>query len=346
MRAVVFAGPGSVEVADVPDPTVREPTDAIVRVSRSAICGSDLHFLHGKTPTAPGEVLGHEAVGVVEETGEAVGSVAPGDRVVVSFAVACAECWFCSRGQTNLCERAAVFGAGPFGGDLPGTQAERVRVPWADMNLLRVPAGVDDDRAVFVGDVLTTGYHAASLAGCGPDDSVAVLGAGPLGWCVAASLRSLGSDRVFLLDREESRLELAAAAGATPLLVGDRSAESALAEVTEDRGPDVTIDAVGAADAYRDAVAAVRRGGRVVVAGVYAGESVELQLGVAWARALDVRFTGVCPVHRDWGEVMWRVDAGELDPLPLVSDRIPLEDAPAGYERFERRIATQVLIEP
>jgi threonine dehydrogenase-like Zn-dependent dehydrogenase len=151
---------------------------------------------------------------------------------------------------------------------------------------------------------------------------------------------------VYLLDREPGRLELAAAAGATPIHVGERSAESVLAEVTQDRGPDLAIDAVGAADAYRQASAIVRRGGRVVVAGVYAGESVELQLGVAWARAIEIRFTGVCPVHADWREVMERVRAGKVDPLPLVSDRIKLEDAPGGYERFDRRIATKVLIEP
>jgi threonine dehydrogenase-like Zn-dependent dehydrogenase len=346
MRAVVFVEPGRVEVADVPDPALLEPSDAIVRVTRSAICGSDLHQLHGKTPTAPGSVLGHEAVGVVEAAGTAVGSFGPGDRVVLSFAVACGACWFCRRDETNLCEHAAVFGSGPFGGNLPGTQAEAVRVPWADVNLLAIPPEIDDDAAVFVGDVLTTGFHAASLAGVSAGDVVAVLGAGPLGWCVAASLRSFGCDRVFLLDREPGRLELAEAAGATPVLVGERSAESALAEVTDDRGADVAIDAVGAADAYRDAMTLVRRGGRVVVAGVYAGESVELQLGVAWARALDVRFTGVCPVHRAWNEVARLVRAGILDPVPLVSERIPIEDAPHGYERFARRIASKVLLEP
>lgn len=346
MRAVVFVERGRVEIADVPEPVVREPTDALVRVTRAAICGSDLHFLHGKTPTAPGEVLGHEAVGVVEAVGDEVDSFRPGERVVLSFAVACGRCWFCARDETNLCERAAVFGAGPFGGNLPGTQAEMVRVPWADVNLLSVPAGVDDDRAVFVGDVLTTGLHAASLAEAGPEDVVAVFGAGPLGWCAAASLRAFGVERVFLLDLEPRRLMLAADAGATPLHVGERSAESALAEFTDDRGADVAIDAVGAPDAYLAATMVVRRGGRVVVAGVYAGESVELQLGVAWARALDVRFTGICPVHRNWHQVMRRVEAGELDPLPLVSDRIPLEDAPSGYERFDRREATKVLIEP
>jgi len=346
MRAVVFAAPGRVEVDEVPSPAIEEPTDALVRVTRAAICGSDLHFLHGKTPTAPGAVLGHEAVGVVENAGAEVASTQTGERVVVSFAVACGVCWFCVHEQTNLCERAAVFGAGPFGGDLAGTQAEMVRVPWADVNLLGVPDAVDDDRAIFAGDVLTTGYHAATLAEARPGDVVAVLGAGPLGWSCAASLRALGVERVFLLDREPSRLALASAIGSVPVHVGERSAESALAEATDDRGADVVIDAVGSVEAYRSAMTVVRRGGRVVVAGVYAGESVELQLGVAWARSLDVRFTGVCPVHRHWREVMRLLEAGTLDPLPLVSDRVRLDDAPAGYDRFDRRLATKVLIEP
>ena len=221
-----------------------------------------------------------------------------------------------------------------------------VRVPWADVNLLPVPASVDDDRAVFVGDVLTTGFHAASLAGAAAGDVVAVFGAGPVGWCTASSLRMLGADTVYLLDLERSRLALAGEAGATPVHVGERSAESALAEVTADRGADVAIDAVGAIDAYRAATTVVRRGGRVVVAGVYAGESVELQLGVAWARALDVRYTGVCPVHAHWRHVMRALESGALDPIPLVSDRVSLEEAPRGYERFDRRAATKVLIQP
>jgi threonine dehydrogenase-like Zn-dependent dehydrogenase len=346
MRAVVFARPGVVEVANVPPPAIEHPGDALVRVMRAAICGSDLHSLHGKTPTAVGTVLGHEAVGVVQTVGAAVTSVRPGQRVVVSFAVACGACWFCAREQTNLCEHAAVFGAGPFGGDLAGTQAEMVRVPWADVNLLAVPDAVDDERAIFAGDVLTTGFHAATLAGARSDDVVAVLGAGPLGWSCAASLRALGVERVFLLDREPRRLALASALGAVPVHVGERSAESALAEATDDRGADVAIDAVGSVEGYRAATTIVRRGGRVVVAGVYAGESVELQLGVAWARALDMRFTGVCPVHRHWHEVMRLLEAGTLDPVPLVSDRIRLDDAPPGYERFDRRLATKVLIEP
>ena len=144
MRAVVFAEVGRVEVADVPAPVVQRPTDAIVRVTRTAICGSDLHFVHGKAPIERGSVLGHEAVGVVESIGGDVTGVRPGDRVVVSFHIACGSCWFCRRGETALCEDHAILGAGPFGGDLPGAQAERVRVPFADTNLLAIPDAVDD----------------------------------------------------------------------------------------------------------------------------------------------------------------------------------------------------------
>ncbi len=217
---------------------------------------------------------------------------------MLSFAVACGHCWFCERGETNLCEHAAVFGAGPFGGNLQGTQAEMVRVPWADVNLLAVPAGVDDDRAVFVGDVLTTGFHAASLAGARPDDVVAVFGAGPVGWCAASSLRALGVERVFLLDREPTRLALALKRARCRCTSGSRARRAPWRRPRMTAAPTWRSTRWAAVDAYVAATTLVRRGGRVVVAGVYAGESVELQLGVAWARALDIRFTGVCPVHR------------------------------------------------
>ena len=202
-------------------------------------------------------------------------------------------------------------------------------MPWADVNLLPVPDAVTDERAVFVGDVLTTGFHAAAMAEAADDDLVAIVGAGPVGWCCGRRRSSrTAPDRVVVLDREPARLALAEALGATPVHVGERSAETALAEMTDDRGADVVIDAVGSVEAYRSASTIVRRGGRVVVAGVYAGESVELQLGVAWARALELRFTGVCPVHGTGGEAMAEVEAGSLDPTPLVSHRLPLEEAP------------------
>jgi threonine dehydrogenase-like Zn-dependent dehydrogenase len=346
VRAVVFVDTGRVRVADVPDPEPLEPTDAVVRVTRSAICGSDLHFFHLKAPVAPGDVMGHEAVGVVEAVGPEVSLVAPGDRVVVSFTIACGSCWFCRRGQTQLCERSAILGAGTFGGDLPGAQAERVRVPWADVNLLPVPHDVDEERALFVGDILTTAWYAASVAGARSEDVVAVIGAGPVGILCVQALRARGVEHVIALDREPQRLILAGAAGALTVDVGTRNPQTALEAFTEGRGADVALDAVGHTNAFDSALRIVRRGGRVVIVGMYAGETVPLQLGVAWARALDLRFAGICPVHAWWREAMAEVQAGRMDPLPLVSHRLTLEDAPLGYELFDRREALKVLLAP
>jgi alcohol dehydrogenase len=346
MRAVVFDHEGAVRVADVPEPVLQGPRDAVVRVTRAAVCGSDLHFLHLKAPIDPGEVMGHEAVGVVEAVGEGVTAVAPGDRVVVAFHAACGVCWFCQRGETALCEDFANFGAGAFSGGLAGTQAERVRVPAADLNLLPIPDEVDDEAAIFVGDVLTTGVYAAALAGPSSHDVVAVIGAGPVGVCTIQALRAGGAGRVVALDREADRLALAAAAGAETVDVDDRNPEMALASITGDRGADVVIEAVGHPTAFDTALAVVRRGGRLVVVGMYAGEQVELQLGVWWARQLEVRFAGVCPVHTYWRRAMDGLVRGALDPRPLISHRLSLEDAPEAYALFDARTATKVLLAP
>jgi threonine dehydrogenase-like Zn-dependent dehydrogenase len=346
MRAVVFDEVGRVRVADVPEPVVERPGDAVVRVTRSAVCGSDMHLYHGKAPMLPGEGLGHEAVGIVEAVGPAVTRFAPGDRVVVAFDIACGACWFCARGQTQLCEDFANFGAGAFGGGMPGAQAERLRVPSADVNLLTVPGGVDEEAALFVGDVLTTGYYAASIAGAGPGDTVAVVGLGPVGYCTVQALLALGVERVLGLDREPSRLALAEAAGAQPVDVGASNPANAVAEATDGRGADVVLEAVGHPDAFETAARTVRRGGRIVVVGMYAGETVELQLGVWWARAIDLRFAGICPVHAWWERAMDALASGRLDPMPLVSHRLPLEEAPRAYELFDRREATKVLLLP
>jgi threonine dehydrogenase-like Zn-dependent dehydrogenase len=346
VRAVVFAGEALVRVDDVPEPDLRAPGDAIVRVTTTAICGSDLHFLHGKAPIDPGEVLGHEAVGVVERVGADVTRVGAGDRVVASFHVACGRCWFCRHGQTGLCDDDAILGAGPFGGGLAGAQAELVRIPGADVNLLPIPDAVDDERAVFVGDVLSTGVYAATLAAASPDDTVAVLGMGPVGFCTVQALLAGGVATVYALDVDPARVRLADAAGAIAIDAGRTNPEMALARATEDRGADVVIDAVGAPAAYESALGIVRRGGRVVVVGIYAGEVVELQLGVYWARSVDVRFAGLCPVHAYWERAMALVAEGRVDPLPLVSHRLSLEEAPKGYELFDRREASKVLLRP
>lgn len=346
MRAVVFDAVGRVGVRQVPDPKLSGSDGALVRVTRSAICGSDLHFLHGKAPLERGDILGHEAVGVVEAVGSDVTGVMTGDRVVAAFDLACGACWFCARGQTQLCEASRALGAGIFGGGVAGAQAELVAVPAADVNLLPIPDGVGDEAALFVGDVLTTGYTAAVLGEAASDELVAIVGAGPLGLCAAMSAGVLGAGRVLVFDREDSRLDLAERMGMEAIDVRARDPQIAAAEATRDRGADVVIEAVGSPAAYETAIGVVRRGGRVIVAGMYAGERVELQLGVYWARALQIVFTGLCPVHARWSRVMDEVATGRLDPRPLISHRLPLDDAAEGYRLFDTHEATKVMLIP
>jgi len=345
MRAVVYRDVRRVEVADVPDPALVEPSDAIVRVTRTAICGSDLHLYHGKAPLEPGDTIGHEAVGVVESVGSGVERFAPGDRVVVAFDIACGACWFCRIGQTQLCEDFGFLGYGLFGGGLGGAQAELLRVPFADVNMLHVPSGMDDERAMFIGDTLTTGVYAAGIAGIRDGDTVAVVGAGPVGFFCAQAARA-GAGQVLALELDPARLALAERIGAIPIDVSARNAQTAVYERTEGRGADVVIEAVGTLSSFDGALDVVRRGGIVVIVGVYASEIVQAQLGVWWIRALQLRFAGTTPIHAWWERAMTEVEAGRMDPLPLVSHRLPLEEAALGYELFDSKRATKVLLEP
>jgi 2-desacetyl-2-hydroxyethyl bacteriochlorophyllide A dehydrogenase len=348
VKAVVYEGVGSVAVREVPDATVETPSDAVIRVTTAAICGSDLHFFHGKAPLYPGDTIGHEAVGVVENLGADVSRFSVGQRVVVAFDIACGTCWFCKRGQTQLCEDFANLGAGMFGGGLGGAQAELVRVPHADFNLLAVPEGMEDERAIFVGDVLTTGYYGASIAGIREGDTVAVVGAGPVGYLCARSAVMRGAAKVVVLDREAERLALVT--GASPAIVAvnvdEQNPHMALSEATDGRGADVAIEAAGNPEAFDTALDAVRRGGIVCVVGMFSGEQVEAPLGVWWARALDIRFAGICPVHAWWEETMGHVEAGRIDPTPLISHALSLDEAVLGYELFSSRRATKVLLKP
>lgn len=346
MRAVVFEDVGKVKVDEVPDPSIEEPGDAVVRVTRAAICGSDLHFYHGKAPLLPGEQIGHEGVGVVEEVGDEVSSVRPGDRVVLAFNAVCGDCWFCRRGQHSLCAEFKNLGTGVTGGGLGGTQAERIRMPGADLNLLRIPEGMDDEQALFVGDILTTGVYGAGIAGIQPGDTVAVVGAGPVGFFAAQAARAHDPGQVLVLDMMADRLDLVEKVGATPINVEEKNAETAVDALTEGRGADVVIEAVGAVPAFQSAIDVVRRGGTICVVGMYVTESTELQLGIAWFRQLKILFSGVCPIHAWWDRAIEAVADGTIDPLPIISHRLPLEEAPKGYDLFDRREATKVVLTP
>jgi threonine dehydrogenase-like Zn-dependent dehydrogenase len=346
MRAVVYEDVEQVRVDDLPDPKLEEPGDAMIRVTTAAICGSDLHFYHGKAPLMQGDLLGHEGVGVVEEVGAEVERFSAGDRVVIAFNIVCGHCWFCRHGQHSLCEEFRNLGAGMFGGQLGGTQAERVRVPNADVNLLKIPEGMEDERAVFVGDILTTGYYGAAIAGIRPGESVAVVGAGPVGFFAAQAARLHDPRQVLVLDMQPDRLDLLERMGFTPVDVGSSNAQSAVYERTEGRGADVVIEAVGAVPAFETAVDVVRRGGTVAVIGMYVSESTELQLGVVWTRMLRFVFGGICPIHAWWERAMEAVAEGKIDPLPIVSHTMSLDEAPRGYELFDAKEATKVLLKP
>lgn len=342
----MFEGVGAVAVREVADPSIEDQGDAIVRVTTSAICGSDLHFFHGKAPMSPGDGIGHEGVGVVEEVGSEVRRFRHGDRVVIAFDIVCGDCWFCRRGQTSLCEDFRNLGAGPFAGGLGGVQAERVRVPFADTNLLGIPDGMEDERALFVGDILTTGYYGAAIAGIGPTDTVAVVGVGPVGFFCVQGAQVHGAKEVLALDPDHERLALAEKMGAVPIDVGTDQPRATVERVTDGRGADVVIEAVGHPAAYETATRIVRRGGRVCVVGMYVTEKAEIPLGIYWSRALDIRFAGICPVHAWWEEALNAVRAGKIDPLPIISHRLALADAARGYELFDSKEATKVVLTP
>ncbi|HEX8099539.1 MAG TPA: alcohol dehydrogenase catalytic domain-containing protein [Actinomycetota bacterium] len=346
MKAVVYEDVRQVKVDDVPDATVEDPQDAVVRVSAAGICGSDLHFYSGKAPLMPGETIGHEAVGVVEDVGPEVKGFKAGDRVVIAFDIACGHCWFCQHGQSSLCEEFRNLGAGMFGGGLGGAQAELVRIPYADTNLLRIPEGVEDERALFVGDILTTAYYGAAIAGIEPGDTVAVVGAGPVGFFCAQAAKLHDPKQVLVLDMEPSRLELAEKIGAVPVNVKDRNPQMAVSDMTEGRGADVVIEAVGNVSAYETAFEVVRRGGRICVVGMFVTESIEIPLGIYWTKAIRIQFAGICPVHSWWDGAMKAVQEGKIDPLPIISHTLPLAEAAHGYELFESREATKVVLRP
>lgn len=346
MRAVVYEDIGKVRVDEVDPPAVEDEADAVVRITTAAICGSDLHFYHGKAPLMPGDPLGHEGVGMVEEVGSGVSSVRPGDRVVIAFDNACGDCWFCGGGLTSLCEGFANLGAGILGGGLGGAQAEYVRVPNADVNLLALPDDLDDERAIFLGDVLTTGYYGAAIAGIRPGDTVAVVGAGTVGYFAAQAAALHDPGRVLVLDLEDDRLALAEGIGATPIHVQRQNPSTAVDGHTDGRGADVVIEAVGDVTALETALRIVRRGGRISIIGMYVTETMELQIGAVWSQMLSLIFGGVCPVHAWWREALGAVVEGRIDPLPIISHRMSLDEAPAGYELFDRREASKVVLRP
>jgi threonine dehydrogenase-like Zn-dependent dehydrogenase len=379
MKATCWMGRNSVEVEDVPDPTILDGRDAIVRITSTAICGSDLHLVDGYVPTMKrGDVIGHEFMGEVVDKGPDVTNLEVGDRVVVPFPISCGNCWSCRNQLFSLCENsnpnarlaekmfgfptAGIFGYSHLTGGFAGGQAEYARVPFADVGPIKIENGIPDESVLFLSDILPTGYMGAEFCEITGGEVIAIWGAGPVGQFAAASAKLLGAERVILIDRFDYRMRIAEENLDVETLDYEEvdSVPEALKELTGGRGPDACIDAVGmeahhhgALYAYdrvkqalrqeterpialREAIMSCRNGGIVSVIGVYGGLMDKFPIGAVMNRGLTIK-SGQCHVQRYMRPLLERIQQGEIDPSFIITHRLPLSEAPRGYELFKHK---------
>jgi 2-desacetyl-2-hydroxyethyl bacteriochlorophyllide A dehydrogenase len=344
MRAVTFQAPGEVRLEERPEPELLARDDAIVRIEATGICGSDLHIYHGRVKIEPGFTIGHEFVGTVVAAGDDVTRAAAGDRVLGCYHSACGTCFFCLRGIYHKCDSMRTFGHGAVLGSLQGTQADFALVPNANLTLRKVPAGVGDDVALFAGDVMGTGYHAVIESGVKPGDSLAVLGLGPVGLCAVQVALASGAGPVFAIDTVSQRLEVAREFGAIPVHLTEERPRDVIKQATDGRGVDAAVDAVGHPDALDTAIRLARKAGTVVAIGVYA-EPCQVHMGLVWIKALTLK-SGHANVIGHVDRVLGMLASGSLDPTPLVTHHMPLDDAPEAYGVYDRREALKIVLTP
>ncbi len=345
MRAVTFQNVGDFRVEDVPRPSLRNPGDALVRVTLGAICGSDLHIYHGHTPIDQGAVLGHEFVGVIEEVGPEVRAFQPGDRVVSAFFTVCGVCRPCRRGWFAQCVERAIFGHGAYFGGLGGAQAEYCAVPLAEVNLAAIPEGVSDEQAIFVGDILATGYFAADRAEIVQGDVVAVIGAGPVGLMAVMCSQLFGPATVFAVDQVDQRLTLAQDLGAVPLNLKSAHPAEEIARRNHGQGADSVLECVGQMAAIETAINCVRGGGIVSSVGVPSQVSSDFPYWDFWTRDLTYR-SGCANVHAYMRPLLDLIASGRLHPEQVISHRMKLDQAPEAYRMFDAREATKIVLTP
>lgn len=377
MRAVRWMGKEKIEVSKVPDPEILNPHDAIIRITLTAICGSDLHIYGGYIPTMKeGDILGHEFMGEVIETGSSVHNLRKGDRVVVPFAIACGSCYFCRNQLWSACDNtnpnagmgdmlyghsgAALFGYSHLYGGYAGGQAEYVRVPFANVGPLRIPEEISDEQALFLSDIFPTGYMAAENCDIQAGDVVAVWGCGPVGLFSIKSAFLLGAGRVIAIDTIPERLEKAERSGAETMDFNEVDVLEGLKERTAGRGPDRCIDAVGMEshghtigaiydrakqtlmletdrpNTLRQAIQSCRKGGTVSIPGVYGGLIDKFPIGAAFAKGLTLRM-GQTHVHRYMKPLLEKIQNHEVDPSFVISHRLDLDSAGHGYHMFQRK---------
>jgi threonine dehydrogenase-like Zn-dependent dehydrogenase len=390
MRALTWHGKHDVRVDTVPDPEIVNPRDAIIRITSTAICGSDLHLYDHYIPTMKsGDILGHEFMGEVVEVGPGNQKLKVGHRVVVPFVIACGNCFFCQKQQYAACDNSnpaetadmseklygypmtGAFGYSHLTGGYAGGQAEYVRVPYSDVGPIVIPDGIEDEKVLFLSDILPTGWMAAVNCEIEPGDVVAVWGCGPVGLFAVQSALALGAHRVIAVDQHPHRLQLAESLGAEVINFEEVNVREALVEMTGGIGPDACIDAVGmeshgltldntldhvkaavglATDrvhALRLVIVACRKGGRVSIPGVYGGMADKFPLGALMEKGLSIK-SGQTHVQKYMPELLKSILDGKLDTTFLISHRLPLEDAPRGYKIFkeQQNDVTKVVLKP
>jgi threonine dehydrogenase-like Zn-dependent dehydrogenase len=369
MLAVSYHGPSKLDVEQKAEPVIEHPQDIVLRVTRTAICGSDLHLYHGLVPdTRIGSTFGHEFAGVVEQVGSAVSELSPGDRVVVPFNVACGVCFCCQRGETSICNNAnpccdllgGCFGYSHTAGGYEGGQAEYVRVPYANVGPMKIPDDMHEEDVLFLSDILPTGYQAAEMGSIQEGDTVCVFGAGPVGLMAMKSAWLMGAGRVIAVDRLGYRLDFAQKWANAEVLNFENEGKidviGKLKELTDGCGPDVAIDAVGCeasgslfqsvlggaflqagrATALTWAIQSVRRGGHVVIIGVYGPPWNLVPMGAAMNKGLTIR-AAQCNVKRYLPRLLDHIREGRIDAKGIISHRFPLEEAADAYRTFARK---------
>ncbi|MFN3663403.1 zinc-dependent alcohol dehydrogenase [Yoonia sp.] len=389
MRALTWHGKHDVRMETVPDPEIVNPADAIIEVTATAICGSDLHLYDAVIPgMTSGDILGHEFMGRVVDTGPA-STLQKGQRVVVPFTISCGKCFFCEKQLFSACDNSnpvekqemteklyghavsGLFGYSHLTGGYPGGQAEYVRVPFSNVGPIVIPEGFDDEQVLFLSDILPTGWMAAENAGIAPGDTIAVWGCGPVGLFAIQSALIMGAAKVIAIDEYPTRLALARQLGAEVIDFKQTHVLQALMEMSGGIGPDAVIDAVGmeshgfapdtimdnvkqtvgigadSAHALREAIMAVRKGGRVSIPGVYGGFLDKFPLGAMMEKGLQIK-TGQTHVQRYLKELLHRIGEGEIDTTFLISHRLPLEKAAEGYRNFRNNQNewTKVVLKP
>ena len=334
MKALTYVEHGKFALTDKPKPSLQDPRDAIVRVTVSSICTSDLHIKHGSVPRAvPGITVGHEMVGVVEQVGAEVHTLKPGDRVTVNVETFCGSCFFCRHGYVNNCTD--QNGGWALGCRIDGGQTEYVRVPYADQGLNRIPDGVTDEQALFVGDILATGFWAARISEIKAEDTVLIIGAGPTGICTLQCVMLKEPGRIIVCEKDEQRRQFVREHYPEVLLCGPEDCEDFVREHSDHGGADVVLEVAGAAGTFELAWKCARPNAIVTVVALYDEDQV-LPLPRMYGKNLTFKTGGVDGCDCD--EILSLIEAGKIDTTPLITHRFPLSEIEKAYEIFENRL--------